>query len=75
VGQDAGFVAFREFRAACGEGASVKRRVLIGTFLWTMLITLGHVQLNVGWGNLRKRAAVLTGAEREELIVGFLPVT
>ena len=53
----------------------MKRKVLIGTVLWTLLITLGHVQLNVGWGALRKRAAVFTGAERQELIVGFLPVT
>jgi len=53
----------------------MKRKVLIGTLVWALLITLVHVQLNVGWSNLRHEVAVLTGEEREELIVGFLPVT
>lgn len=53
----------------------MKRKVLIGTLLWAALITFVHVQLNVGWSNLRREVAVLTGAERQELIVGFLPVT
>ena len=53
----------------------MKRKVAIGALLWMALITLAHVQLNVGWDALRKEVAVLTGQEREELIVGFLPVT
>ena len=42
---------------------------------WLLLITLGHVQLNVGWGRLADEVRVLLGAERKELVVGFLPVT
>lgn len=51
------------------------RKVALGAAAWTALITLVHVQLNVGWDTLRKEAAVLTGQAREEMIVGFLPVT
>lgn len=36
----------------------------LGVLLWTLLISLAHVQLNVGWGD-----------KRQELIIGFLPVT
>ena len=53
----------------------MKRKVLIGALVWMLLITSAHVQLNVGWSALRQEVAVLTGREREELIVGFLPVT
>ena len=53
----------------------MKRQVAIRALLWTLLITLAHIQLNVGWSTLRREMAVLTGQEREELIVGFLPVT
>ena len=53
----------------------MKRKVLIGAFLWTALITLVHVQLNIGWKDLRDRVDVLRGEKRAELIVGFLPVT
>lgn len=53
----------------------MKRRVLIGATLWTLLITLVHVHLNVGWRNLASKFEALFGAERAELIVGFLPVT
>ena len=53
----------------------MKRKVLIGALGWALLISLMHVQLNVGWANLRKEVAVLTGEQRRELIVGFLPVT
>lgn len=53
----------------------MKRKVLFGALLWAVLITVVHVQLNVGWSQLRKEAAILLGEERQELIVGFLPVT
>ncbi|MCA8943066.1 MAG: hypothetical protein R3F34_04690 [Planctomycetota bacterium] len=53
----------------------MKRKVLFGTIVWTLLITLLHVQLNVGWSRLVHEAKVLVSGEREELIVGFLPVT
>jgi len=53
----------------------MKRRVAIGAALWLLLITTAHVLLNVGWSALRKEVAVRTGQEREELRIGFLPVT
>lgn len=53
----------------------MKRKVLFGAVLWTVLITLVHIQLNVGWARLRDEVRILLGREREELIVGFLPVT
>ena len=53
----------------------MKRQVAIGACLWTLLITLVHVQLNVGWGELASKVRILLGTEREEMIVGFLPVT
>ena len=53
----------------------MKRRVLIEAVLWTALITLLHIQLNVGWGRLKGQIFGIFGEDREELIVGFLPVT
>ncbi|QDU86617.1 hypothetical protein Pla163_37680 [Planctomycetes bacterium Pla163] len=53
----------------------MKRKVLLGAILWTLLITLGHVQLNVGWARLADEMRILVGGERQELVVGFLPVT
>ena len=53
----------------------MKRKVLVGALLWTLVITLVHVQLNIGWAALREQIAVWRGKERAELIVGFLPVT
>ncbi len=53
----------------------MKRKVVIGALAWTLLITLAHIQLNVGWTNLRTKVDVMRGAARAELIVGFLPVT
>lgn len=49
---------------------AMKTRVALGALLWTAFITLMHVQINVGWGTL---GAYLD--ERQELKVGFLPVT
>jgi hypothetical protein len=53
----------------------MKRKVGIGMLLWALLITVSHIQLNLGWSSLRKEVAVMTGQQREELIIGFLPVT
>lgn len=53
----------------------MKRKVLIGAIVWTLFITLGHVQLNVGWQRLADELRILFGQERQELVVGFLPVT
>lgn len=51
------------------------RKVLIGSVLWTILISCLHVQLNVGWSELVQRVKAQFGEERQELVVGFLPVT
>ncbi len=53
----------------------MKRTVILGALLWTLLITAAHVHLNVGWDRLAAQARVFFGMDREELIVGFLPVT
>lgn len=54
----------------------MKRKVLFGALLWTAFITLLHVQLNIGWSRTwTKVQAFLGGEDREELLVGFLPVT
>ena len=51
------------------------RSVLLGSIVWTLFISLLHVQFNVGWGRLMDKARALGGDQREELVVGFLPVT
>ena len=56
-------------------GRRVKLKVVIGSLLWTLLITLAHVHVNVGWGHLRRLIDVARGGQRAELVVGFLPVT
>ncbi|MEO2164232.1 MAG: hypothetical protein ABGY29_17070 [bacterium] len=53
----------------------MKRKVGIGMLLWALLITLSHIQLNLGWDTIWKKFAVMTGEQREELVIGFLPVT
>ncbi|MFT4541831.1 MAG: hypothetical protein ACI841_000299 [Planctomycetota bacterium] len=53
----------------------MKRRVLIASILWTLFITIIHVQLNVGWGRLASNLNIFAEEERAELVVGFLPVT
>ena len=42
----------------------------MGAFVWMMCITLMHVQINVGWGAVESYLY-----QRQELKVGFLPVT
>lgn len=53
----------------------MKFKVFIGAVVWTLLISALHVQLNVGWRELGHKLKVLLGVERQELLVGFLPVT
>jgi len=53
----------------------VKLKVLLGAALWTLLITLTHIQVNVGWSTFAHEVRVFFGLERPELVVGFLPVT
>jgi hypothetical protein len=54
---------------------TMKSRVLVGSLIWLVLITVSHVHLNVGWARMVSKMRVFVGVERPELIVGFLPVT
>ncbi len=53
----------------------MKFKVFVGALMWALSISALHVQLNVGWGSLGQRFKVMLGIERQELLVGFLPVT
>ncbi|MDG2148005.1 MAG: hypothetical protein P8N09_00620 [Planctomycetota bacterium] len=53
----------------------MKLKVILGACLWTLLITVAHVHYNVGWERFASKTREFLGWEREELIVGFLPVT
>ncbi len=50
-------------------------RFLITALVGLLALSAAHVALNVGWDNFRVKLRVLTGQERNELYVGFLPVT
>lgn len=54
---------------------AMKLKVLLGALVWLLVITLAHVQLNVGWAKVVNDVRVMLGLQRRELIVGFLPVT
>jgi hypothetical protein len=53
----------------------MKSRILVGACLWLLFISGLHVKLNVGWERMVGELQQIFGAEREELLVGFLPVT
>lgn len=53
----------------------MKRSVLFGSLLWAIVISVAHLQLNIGWGRFADEVKVRFGAARSEMIVGFLPVT
>jgi hypothetical protein len=53
----------------------MKFKVLIGALVWTLLVSLAHVQLNIGWSQLRESVREWMGHKRKTLEVGFLPVT
>lgn len=53
----------------------MKTKVLLGSLAWLIVITVLHVQLNVGWRELVRQTRTLFGWQRSELVVGFLPVT
>src|SRR5215470_8394892 len=62
------------FRSPRGPG-----RMKLRLFVWSAAIVLGlgvaHVWLNVGWTQFRENLRTSLGGERQEMIVGFLPVT
>ena len=53
----------------------MKLRIALGTLVWLVVITVGHLHLNVGWGRTADFVASLFGKDRSKLQVGFLPVT
>lgn len=53
----------------------MKLKVLLGALLWTLLVSLAHVQLNIGWGQVGEIVREWKGHKRKTLEVGFLPVT
>ena len=53
----------------------MKAKILTAAALWLSLITFLHIQLNVGWERMVDGWRVLLGGDREEVIVGYLPVT
>lgn len=53
----------------------MKLRVITGSIVWLVVVTVLHVQLNVGWARVASHVRVLLGSERAQLYVGFLPVT
>ena len=53
----------------------MKSKIVLGSCIWVLLITLGHLHVNVGWARAGQHLRVFLGMERAELLVGFLPVT
>jgi len=53
----------------------MKARLILFSSLFLALISVAHVQLNVGWGELADSWQVMLGEKRKTLRVGFLPVT
>lgn len=53
----------------------MKARILTAAGVWLALISVLHFHLNVGWTRLADGFRVLLGGDRQEMIVGFLPVT
>ena len=53
----------------------MKLKVLLGALLWTLLVSVAHLQLNVGWREVGEIVREWMGGKRKTLEVGFLPVT
>jgi hypothetical protein len=53
----------------------MKARLLVCTLVFLAVISLLHVQLNVGWDTLAEEWESLFDPQRRTLMVGFLPVT
>lgn len=53
----------------------MKLRIVTGTVLWTLAITLLHVWANVGFRELAGDLRVWAGIDTPVLRVGYLPVT
>lgn len=53
----------------------MKAKVLFVALAWALVISVLHVWLNVGWSKVAQSMGGLFGERRQELVVGFLPVT
>ena len=53
----------------------MKLRIVLGSVLWTLLITCLHLWANVGLSNFAEGIRASLGLARPTLRVGFLPVT
>jgi hypothetical protein len=53
----------------------MKLRLMIASSLFLALISVAHIQLNIGWDELGDKLQVMLGHQRRTLQVGFLPVT
>lgn len=53
----------------------MKLRIVLGSIVWTLLVTCLHLWANVGFDRVGASVRQLMGIERSSLRVGFLPVT
>lgn len=53
----------------------MKLKITIASLVWLVVISFAHVGLNTGFEKFAHNLRVYFGEEREELVVGFLPVT
>ena len=53
----------------------MKRKVILGALGWIAFISLVHIQMNIGWAHLRDSVTSAFAGVRQEMGVGFLPVT
>lgn len=53
----------------------MKQKIFVGAITWLILVSVLHIQLNIGWAQLASQTRILLGEERHTLEVGFIPVT
>lgn len=53
----------------------MKAKLLIFSLCWLAFITISHIGTNIGFERFQKKVRVALTEERDELVVGFLPVT
>jgi hypothetical protein len=53
----------------------MKRTIMLSCLLWLLLITASHLHFNVGWADVQESVSQSFGKKRDNMIVGFLPVT
>ncbi len=53
----------------------MKAKLLLFSIAWLAFITVSHISTNIGFERFQKKVRVALTEERDELIVGFLPVT